>query len=238
MPRFFSENITEDRVILDGEDAIHLSRSLRVKIGEEITVCDGRKNDYICEVESVSADTVTLLIKEKVRCEAESEQTVTLYQALPKGDKLEFIVQKAVEMGASRIVPVQTRFCVAKSDEKSFEKKRVRLQKIALEAAKQCGRGVIPEVCPLMSFKQAAKALAEEKGFVCYEHGGENIGKLMAEGCNPSLFVGSEGGFAEEEIALLNENGVRCASLGKRILRCETAPIAALALISNALGEM
>lgn len=238
MPRFFCDTVLEDTILLTGEDAVHLSRSLRVRVGEEVTVCDGKKTDYRCVVESVSPDTVALHIEETCENRAEPPQEITLYQALPKGDKLDFIVQKAVEMGAARIVPVQTRFCVAKSDAKSFEKKRVRLQKIALEAAKQSGRGIVPEVCGLLSFKEAAAQLAAEKGMVCYEHGGEPIGKLMAEGAAASLFIGSEGGFAEEEIAVLNENGVRCASLGVRILRCETAPIAALALISHALGEM
>lgn len=238
MPRFFCDNILGDSILLTGEDAVHLSRSLRVRIGEEVTVCDGNKADYRCTVESVSSDTVTLHIEEKTVNQAEPPQEIVLYQALPKGDKLEFIVQKAVEMGATRIVPVQTRFCVVKSDAKSFEKKRVRLQKIALEAAKQCGRGVIPQVESLLTFKEAAAALAEENGMVCYEHGGEPIGTLIERGCGASLFVGSEGGFAPEEIELLNESGVRCASLGVRILRCETAPIAALALLSHALGEM
>lgn len=238
MPRFFCENILGDRIILTGEDATHLSRSLRVRIGEEITVCDGAKTDYRCIVEAVSSESVTLYIEEALENKAEPPVPITLYQALPKGDKLDLIVQKAVEMGATRIVPVQTRFCIAKSDAKAFEKKRVRLQKIALEAAKQCGRGVIPEVGGLLSFKEAVAALSAEKGFVCYEHGGEPIGTLLAEGCGASVFVGSEGGFSAEEIERLEESGVRCASLGVRILRCETAPIAALALVSHALGEM
>ena len=108
MPRFFCEDVPDDRIILTGEDAIHLSRSLRVRIGEEITVCDGRCTDYLCTVENVSSEAVTLAVKKKAPCEAEPNQTITLYQALPKGDKLDFIVQKAVELGASRIVPVQT----------------------------------------------------------------------------------------------------------------------------------
>lgn len=99
MPRFFCEDVPDDRIILTGEDAIHLSRSLRVRIGEEITVCDGRCTDYLCTVENVSSEAVTLAVKKKAPCEAEPNQTITLYQALPKGDKLDFIVQKAVELG-------------------------------------------------------------------------------------------------------------------------------------------
>ena len=239
MPRFFCEDVPDDRIILTGEDAIHLSRSLRVRIGEEITVCDGRCTDYLCTVENVSSEAVTLAVKKKAPCEAEPNQTITLYQALPKGDKLDFIVQKAVELGASRIVPVQTRFCVAKRDAHSFEKKRVRLQKIALEAAKQCGRGVIPEVGNLLSFKEAADELGRRHGFVCYEKGGETIGTLIErKKCSANVLIGSEGGLAEEEIRLLSEKGVLCASLGKRILRCETAPLAALTLILHTFGEL
>lgn len=239
MPRFFCDNVSDDRIILTGENAVHLSRSLRVRIGEEIIVCDGERTDYCCTVETVSPETVTLAVKGKTTCGTEPAQPITLYQALPKGDKLDFIVQKAVELGASRIVPVQTRFCVVKSDARGFEKKQTRLQKIALEAAKQCGRGVIPEVCGLLSFKEAAKELGDAHGFVCYEKGGETIGTLMAaKGCGTSVFVGSEGGFAPEEITLLSERGVLCASLGKRILRCETAPLAALTLILHTLGEL
>lgn len=239
MPRFFSNDVSDDQIILTGEDAVHLSRSLRVRVGEEVTVCDGRSTDYLCTVASVSPDTVTLAVREKRPCEAEPAREITLYQALPKSDKLDFIVQKAVELGAFRIVPVQTRFCVAKSDAKSFEKKRARLQKIALEAAKQCGRGIVPEVCGLRSFKEAAEEIGKEKGFVCYEKGGEPIGTLMQMcGCGASVFVGSEGGFSAEEIEQLEAKGVQCASLGKRILRCETAPLAALTLILHSLDEM
>lgn len=239
MPRFFCDDVLDDKITLTGEDAIHLSRSLRVRIGEEITVCDGKRTDYFCTVENVSSEAVTLAVKEKAPCEAEPEQAVTLYQALPKGDKLDFIVQKAVELGVSRIVPVQTRFCVVKSDARSFEKKRTRLQKIALEAAKQCGRGIVPEVWGLLSFKEAACELGRQRGFVCYEKGGETISTLMEKrNCSASVLIGSEGGFSEEEIRFLTESGVLCASLGKRILRCETAPLTALTLILHTLGEL
>lgn len=239
MPRFFCDNVSNDRITLMGEDAAHLSRSLRVRIGEEVTVCDGKRTDYFCTVESVSPESVTLTVREQAVCGTEPKQAITLYQALPKGDKLDFIVQKAVELGASRIVPVQTRFCVVKSDARSFEKKRARLQKIALEAAKQCGRGIIPEVWSLLSFKEAANELGRQHGFVCYEKGGETIGTLMEKrNCSASVLIGSEGGFSEEEIQLLTNQNVLCATLGKRILRCETAPLAALTLILHTLGEL
>lgn len=239
MPRFFCDQISDTYITLTGEDASHLSRSLRVRVGEEVIVCDGACTDYVCMVESVSSEAVKLLVKKKMANENEAALPITLYQALPKGDKLDFIVQKAVELGVTRIVPVQTRFCIAKATARDFEKKRARLQKIALEAAKQCGRGVIPEVHGLLPFKEMADALALERGFVCYEKGGETVQTLIEQKhCGASVLVGSEGGFSAEEVHYLSELGVPCATLGKRILRCETAPIAALTLLLHQLGEL
>lgn len=234
MPRFFVDSIEEEQVCLTGEDAKHLSRVLRVRVGDTVTLCNKQRRECTGIVESVSADAVMLRTEDHRSCEAEPIQTVTLYQALPKGDKLDFIVQKAVELGAAKIVPVLTRYCVVKADRASFEKKRVRLNRIAAEAAKQCGRGILPEVEPLLTFGEAVERMKGEKAMVCYEHGGAPIRSLVSsDDTAVSVFVGSEGGFSEEEIQKLNDAGVPCATLGKLILRCETAPIVALSRIMN-----
>ncbi len=234
MPRFFVDSIEEEQVCLTGEDAKHLSRVLRVRVGDAVTLCDKRRLECTGIVEAVSADTVLLHTKDHRSCDAEPVQTVTLYQALPKGDKLDFIVQKAVELGAAKVVPVLTRYCVVKADRASFEKKRVRLNRIAAEAAKQCGRGILPEVEPLCTFSEAVDRMKNEKSMVCYERGGAPIRSLIsAKDTAVSVFIGSEGGFSEEEIQTLGNAGVACATLGKLILRCETAPIVALSRIMN-----
>ena len=145
---------------------------------------------------------------------------------------MEWIIQKAVELGISEVVPVLTERCISRPDEKSMEKKLLRWQKIAVEAAKQCGRSRIPTVCPLMSFSQAVQALGSmEKGLFLYEKGGLPLKKaLCAPAAQIGIFVG-EGGFSSEEAHLAQEVGATCTSLGNRILRCETAPLAALSAI-------
>lgn len=146
---------------------------------------------------------------------------------------MEWILQKAVELGASEIVPVLTERCISRPDEKSMDKKLARWQKIAVEASKQCGRGRIPAVCPLMRFSEAARALGKmEKGLFFYEKGGLPLKEsLRAPAKQIGIFVGAEGGFSPEEARLAQESGAVCVSLGNRILRCETAPLAALSAI-------
>ena len=166
-------------------------------------------------------------------CQNEPDVFVTLYQALPKGDKMNFIVQKCVELGVSRIVPVITARCVSRPDEKSLKKKIARWQKIALQAAQQSRRGIIPEVCLCISLKQAAEQSAEnDKNIFFYELGGESVKNILTEKPKTiGMFIGSEGGFEEAEAELVLSHGATAATLGKRILRAETAPLAALSVI-------
>lgn len=238
MPRFFTDAIQGNQALILGPDARHLSKVLRIRPGEELTVCDGRGTDYRCRVVQAEEEAVRLEICSSGPNETEPRLSVTLYQALPKGDKLEWILQKAVELGAARIVPVQTRYCVAKLTQKEYEKKRPRYERIVLEAAKQCGRGIIPEVGDLLTLEQAL-AECTSRAIVCYEGGGSPIRDLVRpEDETLSLLIGSEGGFSPEEIHLCESAGIARATLGKRILRCETAPIAALTLVFAAAGEM
>ncbi|HNX64751.1 MAG TPA: RsmE family RNA methyltransferase [Oscillospiraceae bacterium] len=239
MPRFFVNSVDDENIIIDGEDANHIGRSLRMKPGEEITACQNGF-DYLCRIEEITADKVCCKVLKKEKSPCEPNVSLTLFQAVPKLDKLETIIQKAVELGVSEIVPVLTRRCVSRPDEKTFSKKLERYNKIALEAAKQSGRAVIPEVKELTSLKNAAAFLADyDIKAVCYEKGGINFSEIgLKPDAKIALFIGSEGGFDEEEIDFLKECGAVPIWLGNRILRCETAPLAAISIIMNLTGNM
>lgn len=232
MPRFFLENIDLNMPVITGEDAKHIGRSLRMKPGQPLTVCSCG-TDYFCEITSITFDEVFLKINESRLCSAEPTVEVTLFQAVPKLDKLEHIIQKSVELGVTKIVPVLTRRCVSRPDSKDFKKKLVRLNKIALEAAKQSGRGIIPEVTEIISFNEAVKQMS---GLDCplmlYEEGGVRFSEVKTENKKSyALFIGSEGGFDESEAEAAKKAGITPIWLGERILRCETAPLTALSIL-------
>lgn len=245
MPRFFiraSQIGTEDggaqTVRILGDDAHHITRSLRMREGDAITVCDMARTEYTCRILSVGE---CVLARVESACPSASEPPyeAVLYQALIKGDKFDYVVQKAVECGVHRIVPVLTERCVVRLDKKDGEKKRLRWQRIAAEAAKQCGRGIIPEVSELLYYKEAvAQAAQTDLPLFCYE--GEDRCSLAAavNACRipktVSLMIGSEGGFSIEEAAYAADSGMRCVGLGRRILRTETASSFALACLSFA----
>ncbi len=240
MPRFYTNKIEGKQVRIPGADAVHTGRSLRMKPGEELTVSDYGGTDHRCAITRITPDAVELTVLESMPNESEPAVKVTLYQALPKGDKLESILQKSVELGVSRIVPVLTSRCISRPDSRSMAKKLQRYEKIVLSAAKQCGRGILPEVCPLMSFDQAAQRLAQhETPIFCYEQGGDSLASLVRpDAKDVGVLIGAEGGFDPAEAEMLSQLGVPRAGLGKRILRCETAPIAALAAIMLLTGNL
>ncbi len=245
MPRFFiraSQIGTEDggaqTVRILGDDAHHITKSLRMREGDAITVCDMARTEYTCRVLSVG-ECVLARVESARLSASEPPYEAVLYQALIKGDKFDHVVQKAVECGVYRIVPVLTERCVVRLDKKDGEKKRLRWQRIAAEAAKQCGRGIIPEVAGLMYFKEAVSQAAQaELPLFCYE--GEDGYSLAqaTESCRApgtvSLMIGSEGGFSVEEASFAMECGMQSVGLGKRILRTETASSFALACLSFA----
>lgn len=230
MPRFFlSSGAPENGTfIITGDDAKHISFSLRMRRGEHLVVCDGEGTDYDCEITDMDGQQVVLTILRAQPTVTESPVKIRLYQSVPKGDKFEYIVQKAVELGVSEIVPVYSSRCIVKPDAKSEEKRIARLGRIAEEAAKQCGRGIIPRVLPHMRYADAVKNCGEN-AFVCYED--EKAFSLKAYlqdfsekgGKTLAFFVGPEGGYAAEEIALAAEYGISSVKLGARILRSETA---------------
>ncbi len=233
MPRFFKSMTAPaavgDTLTIDGQDAVHLSRSLRLKIGDAVLLCDGRSTEYDTTITAIDSTTVTLAVDDVRQSAAEPSLKLTLYQGLPKGDKFELIIQKAVELGVCRIVPVEMSRSIAKIGDKAA-KKQARWQTIADEAAMQSGRGILPEVCAPVSFKEALALLKDTPTIVCYEGGGAPFPALIAENQTAlSLVIGPEGGIAPDEIDALKEGGAALATMGPRILRCETAPLAAIA---------
>ncbi|MBQ5389735.1 MAG: 16S rRNA (uracil(1498)-N(3))-methyltransferase [Clostridia bacterium] len=246
MPRFFvpGEGFDGEYVSITGDDAWHIARSLRMAVGESITVCDTRGDEHICTLQRITDALVTARIEESLASAGEMPLGVVLYQALPKGDKMDLIVQKAVEMGADRIVPFLSERCVSRPDGASLEKKCARWQRIALEAAKQCGRGRVPTIgAPLSYTQMLADAGEASLGCFCYEGDGtvslrtllgERRQSLAPKGDRKdiALVIGSEGGFSEREAASASEAGLVLCGLGKRILRCESASGFALACIS------
>lgn len=239
-PRFFTENISEELAVVSGEDVRHISSVLRMRAGDIAVLCDGRGTDYLAELMTVSGTCCEFKILERSKNPAEPNIRVRLFQAMPKSDKMDFIVQKAVECGACEIIPIITKRCVSRPDEKSLAKKLPRWQKIAYEAAKQCGRGVVPTVGETVDFSRIKTLISSENtGIMFYECSQTPLCEAVSEfKSNVDIVIGSEGGFEPSEAAELQGQGFACASLGKRILRCETAPIAALSILMNMTGNM
>ncbi len=236
---FFADEVTKPVHIITGEDALHITKSLRMAAGERLTVCDSGRIAHECEIESISSPSeVIARVLESLPCENEPSTRVVLYQALPKSDKLDSVVQKSVELGVSEIVPVITARCVSRPNDAAAKKKVERWNKIARQAAMQSRRGIVPSVQPVMSFQQAVQRSVGTRQVICYECGGERLSELLcSEDKEISLFIGSEGGFEEAEVRFAEKNGAKAATLGKRILRAETAPLAALSVIMFITGN-
>ena len=198
MPRFFvkKDQIQADTVTITGEDARHISLSLRMKPHETLILCDGI-NDYNCEIISTEKDRVTANILKHEKNTSEAAVSVSVYQCIPKSDKLETVIQKCTELGAFEFIPVKSSRCVSKIDPQKEDKKLTRLQKTALEAAKQSGRGVIPLVHPPLTFEKAVASAAEKGSCILfYENGGVPLKTALQDTENHiSVFVGPEGGF-------------------------------------------
>lgn len=240
MAWFFTDSkIGSDNFIITGENARHISKSLRMKIGEKLTLVTPEREQLECGISAVGADSVEVNIISRKICKNEPDVEITLYQALPKGDKMEYIVQKCVELGITKIVPVISARCISRPDRNSLAKKQIRWQKIAKEAAQQSRRGRIPKIENAVSFKEAVELSSKNTlNIIFYELGGESVKKLITDKPNSiGIFIGSEGGFEESEVKLAVENGALAATLGKRILRAETAPLAALSIIMYETGN-
>ena len=239
MPRFFlnKESLAADVVTIVGEDASHIALSLRMAVGDALTLCDNEGFDYDAEILSITREAVTLAVKDKVPSESEPPYLVRLYQCLPKGEKFETVIQKAVECGVHEIIPVQSSRCIAVLKDSAADKKLTRFNRIAEEACKQSGRGRLAKVLPPVSYREAMRQMKEaETAFLCYE----NEDGLTLSGYLPkaapssiSFLVGPEGGHSPEEVALAKETGIVSVSLGKRILRTETAAPFVLAILAG-----
>lgn len=239
MPRFFVNNINENNVIIDGNDALHIRKSLRMNVGDVLTVCCNGI-DYSCEISEINMETILLKVLFFNKSKSEPNINLTLYQAIPKSDKLELIIQKAVELGASQIIPVLTRRCISRPSEKDFQKKLSRYNKIAESASKQAGRAIIPQVLPMINYSSAIETMKKDDvSIVFYESGGLRLNEMnFSDKKNISIMIGSEGGFDDLEISEAQKNGIETVWLGNRILRCETAPITAISLLMYLTGNL
>lgn len=246
MDRFFVEkkniNLENNTCIIEGEDVKHISKVLRCKIGEELEVCDNDNNEYICEITDIEKSIVTLDILEKINIKRESDLKVKLYQGLPKGPKMEVILQKLTEVGVDEIILVQTKRSVAKVDDKKEDKKIERWERIIYEAAKQSKRGKIPKLRGVLSFKEALEEMkSNDFNIIPYENERTKSIKKSLKGVNINnigIFVGPEGGFDETEIQSVEDIGGQSVSLGPRILRTETASIVASSIVLYELSDI
>ncbi len=231
------EQVKDDVIQIEGSDVNHIKNVLRMKIGEELQISDGNNNKYLCEIASMTSDGVSVCIKEELVSDTELPSKIYLFQGLPKSDKMELIVQKAVELGAYEIIPVETKRAVVKLDDKKATKKVERWNAISEGGAKQSGRNVVPAVKSVMSFKEAvqraesldvilipyelAEGMEETRQVIESIHPGQTIG----------IFIGPEGGFETQEVEYAIQHGAKAITLGKRILRTETAGLTTLSIL-------
>ncbi len=244
MYHFYTErsNISADRIVLTGEDVNHIRNVLRMKPGEELIICDGEGTDHYCRIAGFDGGNVEADIIESFGSRSELETKIYLFQGMPKKDKMELIIQKAVELGVYEIVPVMTRRVIVKLDDAKKEARKLeRWQAIAESAAKQSGRGIIPKVTEVMDLNHAMEyAKTLDADLIPYENAdssecGMENSRAIIRGLHGKrsvgIFIGPEGGFEESEIEQAVNAGCKCISLGRRILRTETAGLAILSVI-------
>ena len=230
---FFKE-FFDKAPFIDGDDAHHIVKSLRMRPGESLTVCDTKGADYYCTITDAKDDKVELKIDRTEKTQSEPSVFVSLFQCLPKGDKMDSLIKQSVELGVGDVTPVLSTNCVSRPDEKQLSKKIERWQKIAASAAEQSGRGRIPQVLTLPSYKAALERAAQcDKSLLFYENERATTLRMALAGKyrSVSLLTGPEGGLEEREVEQARAAGLQVCTLGKRILRCETAPLAVLSMI-------
>ena len=254
MPKFFikQNQIENNQINIIGNDVNHIKNVLRAKVGEEIEICNSDlQENYICKIKTIEKEKINLEIIEKISSISESNIKVTIFQGIPKADKMELIIQKSVELGVYDITPVEMKRCVVKLQEKDKIKKVERWQKISEVAAKQSGRDYIPKVNNCIRLKEILNQRSEyDEIILAYEKEKENTlkqeisqikqkfnSKLKAEELKIGIIIGPEGGIDEEEEKMLRENGIRVITLGNRILRTETVALNMLSIIMYELEE-
>lgn len=246
MDRFFVKkdniNLQDNTCFIEGEDVKHISKVLRYKVGQELEICDNDNNEYICEISNIDKDMVNLNIIEKVNIKRESDLKIKLYQGLPKGPKMEMILQKLTEVGVDEIILVQTKRSVSKVDDKKEDKKIERWERIIYEASKQSKRGKIPKLKGILSFNEALEDMkSNDFNIVPYENERTRSIKQTIKGLdinNMGIFVGPEGGFDEKEIEEIERINGYSVSLGPRILRTETASVVASSIVLYELSDL
>ena len=245
MHRFFVEpsQIGEKEIVITGPDVNHIRNVLRMRAGEELLAADGQGSEYRCILRELQDSEIRAEICRKFSGSAELPSRITLFQGLPKSDKMDLIIQKCVELGVFRIVPVTTKRTVVKLDAKKEESRRKRWTAVSESAAKQSGRGIIPEISGVRGFKEAVEEAGElDVCLIPYEKA-EDMARTreilsgIPAGASIGVFIGPEGGFEEEEVREAMEAGARPITLGRRILRTETAGMAVLAMLGYLLEE-
>ena len=242
MTRFFvtPEEMNADLLVLTGENAAH-AKVLRLKSGEQVLVCDGQGMECLCEIVESNSSQTQLRVLSRQSGSSEAVVRVSVYMAFPKADKLEHVIQKSTELGAYEIVAFPSARCVSRPDEKSLVKKQERWQKIAASAAEQSGRGMIPKVITLSSYAEALERAGQaDLAILIYENEHATTLRMALESGNYSsisIMSGPEGGLEEKEVTQAREAGLKICTLGRRILRCETAPLCGLSAIMYAAGE-
>lgn len=243
--RYFTTEIADGTAVLRGADAHHLARVMRARMGDTVILCDGNAVEYTGTITGLGQECVEFTVTEGYPSAAEPSVDVTLLAGYPKQDKLEQIIRHGVELGCNHFVPFFSRYCVAAP--KKEEQKNERYNRIALEAAKQCGRGVLPDVAlPLPNFGAVCRTLDQyDLVLFCYECGGAPLRELLAQAAPAdgktlkiAIITGAEGGFAPEEAANAEKAGAKTVGLGPRILRCETAPLAVLSAVMTLTGNL
>lgn len=244
MAKFFVDQqaLKEDHILITGADVNHIKNVLRFNEGKEILINDRQGKDYQCIISKIDADVIYATIKEVLICEAEPSVKTFLFQSLIKGEKMEFVIQKSIEIGVTQIIPIFTERCVVKIEsDKKIDNKLQRWRKIAESAAKQSKRGIIPEISAPLLFHEAIAFAGEHCEASCIPFENEesyHLKTFLKESLYESigLFIGPEGGFTEEEISYAQEKKVLPVTLGKRILRSETAGLVVLANIMYEVG--
>ena len=253
MPKFFvkEEQIKENQIIILGQDVNHIKKVLRAKTGDELQICNSQNGEnFLCKIKNLEDDNITCEIKEKIEEHVESNVEVTIFQGLPKADKMEYIIQKSVELGVYNIEPVEMKRCVVKLNEKDKVKKILRWQKISEVAAKQCGRDIIPQIKNITNIKNICNLISKyDIVLVAYENENKNMLKTELQKIKEEIknrqdikikigiVIGPEGGLEEQDVEMLKKSGAKVITLGKRILRTETVALNVLSIIMYELED-
>ena len=231
MEHFFLPEWTGDKILVEGETYRHLTRSRRLALGDQVVFSDGRGTDYRAEMTECTRDTAVFKILESFPSETEPSLKITVYQCLPKQDKMEEVLHRCTPLGVTRFVPVVSSRCIGSVPN---ENKRKRWEKIVVSAATQSGRSILPEIGPCCTFEEAVGEMKQaDVAFICYENATEPLPARLPKEGSVAFLIGPEGGLSPEEAALLP-----CCSLGKRILRTEDAAAFLLPILLDRSGNL